>query len=217
MWQYLPLSRAAGEIGTMIKQLNRTAKRRGFVAPETTSDDVLAVAFETDLGWMAIAHQDGVLRGIVFGHTDRSRAVKALERNLGRDRESSSVADWMPLDYQPAAIVDVVERLVRFADGEPVDFGDVVVDESHLTPFGKRIVKACRRIPTGQTRSYGELATESGSPGAARAVGQVMARNRYPLVVPCHRVLAAGGRIGGFSAPQGLNMKRRLLELEGEK
>jgi methylated-DNA-[protein]-cysteine S-methyltransferase len=198
----------------MIKQANRKAKRRGSVAPETTSDDVLAVAFETDLGWMAIAHQDGVLRGIAFGHMDRSRAVKAMDRNLGRDRESSLVADWLELDDHPAAVVEVVERLVLFAQGEPVDFGDVVLDESHLTTFGKRIVKACRRIPAGQTRGYGELAAESGSPGAARAVGQVMARNRYPLVVPCHRVLAAGGRIGGFSAPQGLNMKRRLLDLE---
>ncbi len=198
----------------MIKQANRKAKRRGSVAPETTSDDVLAVAIETELGWMAVAHQVGVLRGIVFGHAERSRATKVLERNLGRGRASSSVAHWLELDDQPAAIIDVVERLTRFAQGEPVDFSDVVVDESHLTPFGKRIVKICRRIPAGQTRGYGELAAASGSPGAARAVGQVMARNRYPLVVPCHRVLAAGGHIGGFSAPQGLVMKRRLLELE---
>jgi methylated-DNA-[protein]-cysteine S-methyltransferase len=166
---------------------------------------------------MAIAHQDGVLCGIVFGHADRIRAVKALERNLGRDGGASLVIDWLLLDEQPAAIVDAAERLVRFSQGESVDFSDVVVDESHLTQFGKRIVQVCRRIPAGQTRGYGELAAESGSPGAARAVGQVMARNRYPLVVPCHRVLAAGGRIGGFSAPQGLVMKRRLLEVERGK
>lgn len=201
----------------MIKQVIRTAKRRGSVAPQVTSDDMLAVAFETELGWMTIAQQDGVLRGIVFGHADRARAVQALERNLKRDGGESLVIDWLELKEQPAAIVDVVERFIRFAVGEPVDFSDVVVDESHLTPFGKRIVHACRRIPAGQTRGYGELAAESGSPGAARAVGQVMARNRFPLVVPCHRVLAAGGRIGGFSAPQGLNMKRRLLELEWGK
>jgi len=197
----------------MIKQVIRKRQRRGSVAPETMSDEVLGVAFATELGWMAIAHQEGVLRGVVFGHADRSRAMKALERNLGRDR-ASSIDDWLEFDDHPAAIVDVVERLARFAQGEPVDFSDVVVDESHLTPFGKRVVKACRRIPAGQTRGYGELAAESGSPGAARAVGQVMARNRYPLVVPCHRVLAAGGLIGGFSAPQGLIMKRRLLDLE---
>lgn len=201
----------------MIKQVIRTAKRRGSVAPQVISDDMLAVAFETELGWMTIAQQDGVLRGIVFGHADRARAVQALERNLKRDGGESLVIDWLELKEQPAAIVDVVERFIRFAVGEPVDFSDVVVDESHLTPFGKRIVHACRRIPAGQTRGYGELAAESGSPGAARAVGQVMARNRFPLVVPCHRVLAAGGRIGGFSAPQGLNMKRRLLELEWGK
>ena len=78
-----------------------------------------------------------------------------------------------------------------------------------------RVIAACRRIPWGETRSYGDLATECGSPGAARAVGSVMAKNRYPLIVPCHRVLAAGGDIGGYSAADGLVMKRRLLAAEG--
>ena len=109
----------------------------------------------------------------------------------------------------------MAEDLERFAAGEPVDFGRVTLDTNHLTPFGRRIVTACRRIPFGQTRSYSQLAAICGSPGAARAVGQVMAKNRFPLVVPCHRVLAAGGRIGGFSAPDGLRMKRRLLSIEG--
>ena len=96
-----------------------------------------------------------------------------------------------------------------------MDFSDVPLALDHLTPFGRRVVAACRRIPWGQTRSYGELAAECGSPGAARAVGSVMAKNRYPLIVPCHRVLAAGGELGGYSAPDGLKMKRRLLAMEG--
>jgi methylated-DNA-[protein]-cysteine S-methyltransferase len=111
-------------------------------------------------------------------------------------------------------MADVVERLKSYAAGEAVDFSDVRIDDGHLTEFGRKIVKACRRIARGGTKTYGELAARCGSPGAARAVGQVMARNRYPLVVPCHRVLAAGGLIGGFSAPEGLTMKRRLLSLE---
>jgi len=115
---------------------------------------------------------------------------------------------------QVASDSALAEDLRRFADGEPVDFGRVLIDERHLAPFARRVVAACRRIPWGQTRSYGQLAAECGSPAAARAVGQVMARNRYPLVVPCHRVLASGGRLGGFSAPQGLRLKRRLLALE---
>jgi methylated-DNA-[protein]-cysteine S-methyltransferase len=123
--------------------------------------------------------------------------------------------DFVDAEEQPKTIRSVIERLERYAAGDEVTFGDVAVDERHLTHFGRRVAQACRRIPAGQTRSYGELAAACGSPGAARAVGQVMAKNRYPLVVPCHRVLAAGGLLGGFSAPQGLAMKRRLLAMEG--
>jgi len=81
----------------------------------------------------------------------------------------------------------------------PVEFDRVVVDDAHLTPFARRVTAACRRIPWGEVRTYGQLAAVCGSPDAARAVGRVMAANRYPLIVPCHRVLAAGGRLGGYS------------------
>jgi methylated-DNA-[protein]-cysteine S-methyltransferase len=108
----------------------------------------------------------------------------------------------------------VLERLRRYAEGEPVDLHDVPVAVDHLSAFQRRVVKACRAIPAGERRTYGQLAAAAGSPGAARAVGQVMATNRVPLVVPCHRVVASGGGLGGFSAPQGLTMKRRLLSLE---
>jgi methylated-DNA-[protein]-cysteine S-methyltransferase len=176
--------------------------------------DTVAAAFPTALGWVAIAHCDAVVIGVVFGHASQRQAIDALRRNLGQQSASSSDIDVLEIDDQPRAIVGLIERLQAYAAGDDVDFSDVRIDERHLTEFGRRIVKACRRIPRGATRSYGELAAASGSPGAARAVGQAMAKNRYPLVVPCHRVLAAGGQIGGFSAPQGLTMKRRLLALE---
>ncbi len=185
--------------------VRRTAKR---------DRDIVATAFETNLGWMALAHHDGVLTGVVFGHRSRRQACDSLRRNLTRDFAAQSEIDFLEPDDHLPAIVRVIERLATFANGEAVDFRDVRVDERHLTEFGRRIVRACRRIPRGETRSYGELAAASGSPGAARAVGQVMAKNRYPLIVPCHRVLAAGGQLGGFSAPQGLAMKRQLLALE---
>jgi methylated-DNA-[protein]-cysteine S-methyltransferase len=110
--------------------------------------------------------------------------------------------------------VEVLDRLARFTAGEVVAFQDVPIAMGHLSLFQRRVVKACRAIPAGERRTYGQLATAAGSAGAARAVGQVMASNRVPLIVPCHRVVAAGGRLGGFSAPNGLAMKRRLLELE---
>jgi methylated-DNA-[protein]-cysteine S-methyltransferase len=86
-----------------------------------------------------------------------------------------------------------------------------------LTPFQQRVVETVQGIPFGQTMSYAEVAERAGSPRAARAVGNVMAQNRTPMVVPCHRVLASGGRLGGFSAPGGTEFKRRLLALENPR
>jgi methylated-DNA-[protein]-cysteine S-methyltransferase len=83
-----------------------------------------------------------------------------------------------------------------------------------LSPFAVAVVQAARRIPVGETRSYGQLAMAAGRPRAARAVGRVMARNRTPLLIPCHRVVGSGGKLGGFSAIDGLRMKERLLQLE---
>jgi methylated-DNA-[protein]-cysteine S-methyltransferase len=108
-----------------------------------------------------------------------------------------------------------IDLLARYAAGEAVDFSQVPLDLDHLTRFARRVVAACRRIPRGQVRTYGELAAACGAAGAARAVGSVMAKNRFPLIVPCHRVIGAGGGLGGYSAPDGLRMKRRLLALEG--
>lgn len=190
------------------------AKHSGKHSKSGSVEDVAAVAFQTELGWMALAYQGNVLLGIVFGHPTRQAARDTLQRYLRDQHARLRVVDFVGEDESPLAIVKLVERLKVYAAGEEVEFSDVRIDDRHLTCFGRKIVNACRRIPRGKTRGYGELAAQCGSPGAARAVGQVMARNRFPLVVPCHRVLAAGGLLGGFSAPQGLSMKRRLLAME---
>ena len=83
------------------------------------------------------------------------------------------------------------------------------------TEFRRRVLQQCRRIPYGDTLTYAELAVAAGSPRACRAVGNIMARNRIPLVIPCHRVVGSHGSLGGYSAPSGLPMKQRLLRLEG--
>jgi methylated-DNA-[protein]-cysteine S-methyltransferase len=83
-----------------------------------------------------------------------------------------------------------------------------------VTDFQRKVLDACRAIPPGETLSYAELAVIAGAPGAARAVGNVMRTNRIPLVIPCHRVVGSGGSLGGYSAPDGLAMKRKLLERE---
>jgi methylated-DNA-[protein]-cysteine S-methyltransferase len=108
----------------------------------------------------------------------------------------------------------LAERIQSYAAGIDEDFSDVPLDLSHLTEFQRRVVKQCRRIRPGETLSYGELAAKAGYPGAARAVGSTMARNRFPIVIPCHRVVGSAGSLGGFSAPSGISLKRRMLDLE---
>ena len=176
--------------------------------------EITGAVFASELGTMAVAVRDDALCGLVFGYTTAAQANAALARVLGIDTKSSDKR--LVDDHGPGSrlVHQLADDLQRYASGEPVDFRDIPINDEHLTPFGRRIIAACRRIPFGQTRSYGQLAAICGSPGAARAVGQVMAKNRFPLVVPCHRVLSAGGRLGGFSAPDGLRMKRRLLAME---
>jgi methylated-DNA-[protein]-cysteine S-methyltransferase len=153
---------------------------------------------------VALVMRDKVLQRLSFGHRGAASAAAAL----GLDDDC--------IVAPRGAVADLVQRLTRYAAGERDDFLDVEVETSHLSPFAARVAQAVRRIPFGKTRSYGELAALVGHPRAARAVGSVMAKNRTPLVVPCHRVLASGGALGGFSAIEGLQMKRRLLDLEAE-
>jgi O-6-methylguanine DNA methyltransferase len=110
-------------------------------------------------------------------------------------------------------VPDLIQRIHRLLGGRPVDFGDVPLDLEWCTPFQRAVVDAARAVPWGDVVTYGELAALAGYPVAARAVGSVCAGNRFWLIVPCHRVVAATG-IGGYGA-SGAALKRRLLELEG--
>ena len=164
--------------------------------------DLHCTVFRTTLGWMAVAGRDRTLCHLTFGHKTadaaRSRIAKA---SLAPARE----AEWNP---------GLRKRLQDYAEGAPEDFLDILVESELSTPFTLAVLEACRRIPYGETRSYGELAEQVGAPRAARAVGNVMRCNRLPLVIPCHRVVHGDGRIGHFSAPQGASMKQRLLAME---
>jgi methylated-DNA-[protein]-cysteine S-methyltransferase len=166
-------------------------------------DNAQVTAFETSLGWMAVAWTERGLARFTMGHPSAQAALVAA----GGRAVSSAEA--------PQMVCEVVDRLQAYAAGQPVTFDDLKLDLSHLTAFQQRIVQHCRKIPRGKTLSYGELAAKAGSPGAARAVGSVMAKNRFPIVVPCHRVVGSGGGLGGFSAPEGLTLKTRMLQLEG--
>ena len=165
-------------------------------------DRLYATAFKSSLGWFAVVWKGRAVAMLTFGHASRDAAVAAVGEG------PTTVTN------QGCPDPELVDRLRDYANGGEGDFADVEVDSSHLTRFGQRVIQACRAIPYGKTSSYGALARQAGSPQAARAVGQCMASNRVPLIIPCHRVVAADGRLGGFSAPGGTKIKRRLLALE---
>ena len=114
----------------------------------------------------------------------------------------------------PPDIQRAIAAIVALFRGEPCDLSAIQLDMEGIPPFHRLVYRAARDIPPGTTASYGELAARIGSAKAARAVGQALRRNPFPIVVPCHRVLAAGGKVGGFTASGGTATKLRMLELE---
>lgn len=124
---------------------------------------------------------------------------------------------WREEGEEPRPATDIGRKaqaaLERYVAGGEAVWPELPVNMEALPPFHRRVLEELRLVPPGETVSYGELAARCGSPGAARAVGRAMAENPWPLLYPCHRVLAAGGKIGGFGP--GVEMKRWLLEREG--
>ena len=164
------------------------------------------VIFETAMGFCGFVWNGiGITRIQLPAPT-----VAETERNLLR--RAHGATPGMP----PAAIAQAIKAVQRYFVGEEVDFSDIPLNLDGQDAFFKDIYAATRRLGWGQTTTYGALAKELGrGPEAARDVGQAMAKNPAPLIIPCHRVLAAGGKVGGFSAPGGAASKIRMLELEG--
>jgi methylated-DNA-[protein]-cysteine S-methyltransferase len=148
------------------------------------------VAFETALGRMAIEASEKGIRRIWL----------------------APAHDPMPTSGSQQ-LGPVVAKLRAWARGEPVSFDDVALDLAG-TVFELAVWEETRRIPAGETRTYGQIARALGKPGAARAVGAALGRNPVPVIVPCHRVVASDGSMCGFSAPGGIELKKRMLGLE---
>jgi len=162
--------------------------------------------FETEMGWLAIAARDGLLTRVKIGHPSEDIALQAFVVEEGLVDAQIEIEDWNP---------DLREQLTRFADGEPISFEHVELSwPKPLTRFRRKVISETRRISWGNTLTYGEVAKRAGSSGAARAVGTAMSSNRFPFVVPCHRVVGSGGGLGGFTAPGGVGLKERLLMME---
>jgi methylated-DNA-[protein]-cysteine S-methyltransferase len=166
--------------------------------------DAAYTLFDTPLGRCGMAWNDAGVLGVQL---PEARESATRERLLRR------AAAAQPGEPPPQAR-RAIDGIVALFSGRAGLFDTVPLDMRLLPPFHRRVYEAARQIGPGQTLSYGTLAAQIGAPGAARAVGQALGRNPFPVIVPCHRVLAAGGKTGGFSAAGGVVTKMRLLSLE---
>jgi len=168
--------------------------------------------FETPLGSCGIAWSQPVssrtspaVTLLQLPEATREMTESRIARNAGARKSSAP----------PPQIVEMIKKVRRHLQGYLQDFRDVTLGLDGAGPFARLVYQAARQIPAGQTRTYGELAKAVSQPAAARAVGQALARNPIGLIIPCHRVLAAGGKPGGFSAHGGRSTKARMLAIEG--
>lgn len=167
--------------------------------------DLTSIAlFDTAIGRCGIAWGAAGISGLLLPGADDAATLARLRRRFP--------------DAEPgvpnAAVREAIDAITALLRGEAIDLNPIRLDERGVPPFHRRVYAAARTIPPGRTRSYGEIAHQLGDPNAAREVGQALGANPFAIIVPCHRVLAAGGRAGGFSAPGGVDTKRRLLAIE---
>jgi methylated-DNA-[protein]-cysteine S-methyltransferase len=174
--------------------------------PATRPKAMGFVRFDTALGECAIAWSDRAVVGVELPASGRSRVGTRLLRRHPKAREAAADS--------PACRTPVAAITGLLAGGRR-NLHEVELDLRGIAEFDRRVYAAAREILPGSTLAYGDLAERAGFADAAREVGAAMARNPFPIVVPCHRVVAAGGRLGGFSAPGGAETKQRLLALEG--
>ena len=160
--------------------------------------------FESSIGWVGLLGSNRGLQRLSLKPTP----PEVIEE-LGPALDDA--------DQDPDPFIEVQECIQRYADGDVTALDKIELDLSAAPPFYRAAWNACRSIPAGETRSYSWLAAEAGNPLAMRAAGQAMAKNRFPLIIPCHRVIASDGDLGGYGGG-GLGVKARLLrmELEGQ-
>ncbi|MFZ4288894.1 methylated-DNA--[protein]-cysteine S-methyltransferase [Variovorax sp. HJSM1_2] len=160
--------------------------------------------FDTPLGRCGVAWGTSGLCAVQLPEVNPARALERIHSRAPGSVEATP----------PAAVQQAMDRIAALLGGEMDDLLDIALDMHGISPFYQRVYALARQIPPGQTTSYGAMAEALQSPGSARAIGQALGFNPFAPVVPCHRVLAANGGAGGFSAAGGLNTKLRMLEIE---
>ena len=161
--------------------------------------------FETPIGDCAIAWSPHGVAGIALPES----SVAGLRARM-RQRFPGATESAPPADV--ARAIEAIRSLLR---GEPADLSGIGLDMTTVSEFDRDVYAVARTIAPGRTLTYGEIAARAGTPHDARAVGSALGRNPFPIVVPCHRVVAADGRMHGFSGPGGVMTKLKLLEIEG--
>lgn len=161
-------------------------------------------SFATAIGVCAVAWNDRGICGLQLPEATGPATIARLVRATPNAIEASP----------PPPVQAAIDRVVGLLNGTPDDLADVPVDLGGCSEFATRVYAIARRVGPGETTTYGSIAVELGEPRASREVGQALGRNPVPIVIPCHRVLAAGGKIGGFSAEGGVTTKLRMLAIE---
>lgn len=155
----------------------------------------------TDWGVVGIIARGALLVRLILPTRNEEQALSMIEKF---DATASLQRNLLP---------DLQQDITDYFQEKPVHF-KVRLDLSYTNDFGRKILRVCEQIEYSQTWSYGQLASQSGHPRAARAVGKIMAQNQTPIILPCHRVIAADGRLGGYSAGEGVSFKEKLLKME---
>ena len=168
-------------------------------------DEIGFTFFDTAIGRCGIAWGGRGLVAVLLPEKTEAASRARLLRRFPETRDAEP----------PPEIERVIDGIVALLAGERRDLSDVSVDMEHVPAFHRRVYEVARTIGPGSTLSYGEIAARLGEPRAAREVGEALGKNPFPVVVPCHRVLAAGGKLGGFSARGGVATKLKLLKIEG--
>ncbi len=161
--------------------------------------------FATDIGQCGIAWNERGVVGVQLPERDERATRARLQRRFPEARETAPAPE----------IQRAIDDITALLHGEAQDLSSVPLDLSDVPEFHQRVYAIARTIKPGSTLSYGEIAAQLGDRNAARDVGEAMGANPVPLIVPCHRVMAAGGKLGGFSAAGGVTTKLKLLNIEG--
>ena len=156
--------------------------------------------FQTPVGWVALRGSARGLRQLSLKPTPQ----EAMDELVDLPKDAAMDADWF---------LPVQKCVELYLEGDSNALNEIELDLEHAPPFFRAAWEACRTIPSGETRSYAWLAAEAGNPLASRAAGQAMARNRWPLIIPCHRVIASNGGLHNYGAG-GLVVKAQLLQME---